>query len=146
MSLADHLNIRLTTIVNDSVFLTNADLEIDFNKNADALLGVDVFAVTQDGKRVFNNTGVSRGDLKRAFSERQVNIKLEMATRTNFRSTASMFNNTVYCFTLGVIPLQLWFSALDNYAHCEIGLMDWLVQKNLEAVQAAETYFEEGFS
>lgn len=146
MSLANHLNIRLTTIVNDSVFLTKADLEIDFNKDADALLGVDVFAVTQDGKRVFNNTGVSRGDLKRAFSERQVNIKLEMATRTNFRSTASMFNNTVCCFTFGVIPLQLWFSALDNYAHCEIGLMDWLVQKNLEAVQAAETYFEEGFS
>ena len=146
MSLANHLNIRLTTIVNDSVFLTKADLEIDLNKDADALLGVDVFAVTQDGKRVFNNTGVSRGDLKRAFSERQVNIKLEMATRTNFRSTASMFNNTVYCFTLGVFPLQLWFSALDNYAHCEIGLMDWLVQKNLEAVQAAETYFEEGFS
>ena len=95
---------------------------------------------------MFNNTGVSRGDLKRAFSESQVNIKLEMATRTNFRSTASMFNNTVYCFTLGVFPLQLWFSSLDNYAHFEIGLMDWLVQKNLEAVQAAETYFEEGFS
>ena len=146
MPLANHLNIRLTAIVNDSVLLTKADLEIDFNKDADALLGVDVFAVKQDGKKVFNNTGVSRGDLKRAFSERQVNIKLEMATRTNFRSTASMFNNTVCCFTLGVFPLQLWFSALDNYAHCEIGLMDWLVQKNLEAVQAAETYFEEGFS
>ena len=146
MSLADHLNIRIITIANDSAFLTKADLEIDFNKDADGLLGADVFAVKQDGKKVFNNTGVSRGDLKRAFSESQVNIKLEMATRTNFRSTASMFNNTVCCFTMCVFPLQFWFSALDNYAHCEIGLMDWLVQKNLEAVQAAETYFEEGFS
>lgn len=146
MALADHLNIRIAKNPDDYVFLTKQVLEMDFSKDADTILGADVFAVKRDGTRVFNTVGLSCGDFKRAFNERQVDIKLEMATRTNFRSTASMFSNAVSGFALGTIPLQVWFSALDNYAHCEIGLMDWLVQKNLEAVQAAEAYFEEGFS